>query len=92
MDTTELLAQVDILDYISQYCEFTEKGGEYWALSPFKEENTPSFSVDPIKQFFYEAFCKNKTWETPCFKASKLENSMWFVLFVTVVLIYINNL
>lgn len=54
MDTTELLAQVDILDYISQYCEFTEKGGEYWALSPFKEERTPSFSVDPIKQFFYD--------------------------------------
>lgn len=54
MDVTELLGEVDILDYISQYCDFEEKHGEYWALSPLKQENTPSFSVDREKQFFYD--------------------------------------
>lgn len=45
MEINELLEKVDILDYISQYCELEEKNGEWWCLSPFKEENTPSFSV-----------------------------------------------
>ena len=52
MDYEELLEEVDIYDYVSQYVELEERGGEYWGLSPFKEEKTPSFSVDTEKQRF----------------------------------------
>lgn len=54
IDVSELLEKVDILDYISQYAEFFEKGGEWWALSPLKKENTPSFSINVEKQCFYD--------------------------------------
>lgn len=54
MDIDDILAQVDILEYIQQYCELEEKNGEWWGLSPFKEEKTPSFSVNTEKQKFYD--------------------------------------
>ena len=54
MELSELIESVDILEYISQYTEFTEKNGEYWALSPFKDENTPSFSVRKETNSFYD--------------------------------------
>lgn len=54
MELSELIESVDILEYISQYTEFTEKNGEYWALSPLKEENTPSFSIRKEEQSFYD--------------------------------------
>lgn len=54
MNVEELLERVDIVEYISQYCDLEEKNGEYWALSPFKEENTPSFSVRQETQRFYD--------------------------------------
>ena len=49
-----MIASIDILEYISQFTEFTEKNGEYWALSPLKEENTPSFSVRKEENTFYD--------------------------------------
>ena len=54
MELSELIESVDILEYISQYTEFTEKNGEYWALSPFKDEKTPSFSVRKETNSFYD--------------------------------------
>ena len=54
MEVEEILDQVDILEYISQYCDFEKKGGEWWSLSPFTEEKTPSFSVNTEKQMFYD--------------------------------------
>ena len=54
MTLTELADSVDILQYISQYTEFEEKNGEYWALSPLKEEATPSFSVNTELNRFYD--------------------------------------
>lgn len=54
MELSELIESIDILEYISQYTEFTEKNGEYWALSPLKEENTPSFSVRKEENTFYD--------------------------------------
>lgn len=48
MEVSEILEAVDIVDYIGQYCELEERSdGEYWGCSPFTEENTPSFSVNP---------------------------------------------
>jgi len=54
VEPSELIESVDILEYISQYTDFTEKNGEYWALSPLKEENTPSFSVRKEENAFYD--------------------------------------
>lgn len=54
MELSELIESVDILEYISQYTEFTEKNGEYWALSPLKDEATPSFSIREEEQKFYD--------------------------------------
>lgn len=53
-DVQELIDSVDILEYISQYAEFEEKGGEYWCLSPLKSEMTPSFSVRKETNSFYD--------------------------------------
>lgn len=54
MELSDLLESIDIVEYISQYCEFEEKNGEYWALSPFKDENTPSFSVRREPAVFFD--------------------------------------
>lgn len=54
MEVDDVLEQVDILEYISQYLDLEEKNGEWWGLSPFKDENTPSFSVNTEKQRFYD--------------------------------------
>lgn len=54
MELSDLIESVDILEYISQYAEFTEKNGEYWALSPLKDENTPSFSIRRETNSFYD--------------------------------------
>lgn len=54
MTVEELVDSVDILEYISQFTEFEEKNGEYWALSPLKDENTPSFSVNTEMNKFYD--------------------------------------
>ena len=50
MEIEELLEQADILGYISQFVVLEPKNGEYWGLSPFQTEKTPSFSVDPSKK------------------------------------------
>ena len=54
VEVSEIVEAVDMEEYISQYCDFEERGGELWALSPFKEENTPSFSVNTEKGFWYD--------------------------------------
>lgn len=48
----DMLDQASIADYIRQYVELEEHNGELWGLSCFKEENTPSFSVNPEKNVF----------------------------------------
>ena len=54
VDLVELIDSIDILDYISQFADFEEKNGEYWALSPLKDENTPSFSVRKETNSFFD--------------------------------------
>ena len=54
MDAIEIINNTDIVEYISQFCDLTYRGGEYWGLSPFKQEKTPSFSVNAEKQNFYD--------------------------------------
>lgn len=52
MTWQELVKKCDILIYTSQFIELEYKNGEYWGLSPFKDERTPSFSVNEDKQVF----------------------------------------
>jgi DNA primase len=54
IEAAELLEKVDIIDYISQFCELEERDGEWWGLSPLKREFTPSFSVNREQQVFYD--------------------------------------
>lgn len=54
MDLSELIESIDIVDYISQFVELEEKNGEFWGLSPFKDEKTPSFSVRRESGSFYD--------------------------------------
>lgn len=54
MDLLEIMSMVDIVEYIKNFCDLEERGGEWWGLSPFKEEKTPSFSVNEEKQRFYD--------------------------------------
>lgn len=54
MEISDLIESVNIVEYISQFVELEEKGGEWWGLSCFKEENTPSFSVRESPPCFFD--------------------------------------
>lgn len=54
MELDDLIESIDIIEYISQYVELTQKGEEWWGLSCFKDERTPSFSVRKDPPFFYD--------------------------------------
>lgn len=54
MELAELIKSINIVDYISQFIDLEEKNGEYWGLSCFKDENTPSFSVREEPPVFYD--------------------------------------
>mgnify|MGYP002765743663 CR=1 FL=1 len=54
MELNELIESIDIVEYVSQFVELEEKNGEYWGLSPFRDENTPSFSVRRESGRFYD--------------------------------------
>lgn len=54
MEASEIIEAVDIVDYISQYTTLEQRGREWWGLSCFTDEVTPSFSVDPEKGVFMD--------------------------------------
>ena len=54
MELSELIDSIDIVAYISQFVELEQRGEEFWGLSPFKDEKTPSFSVRPNPPCFYD--------------------------------------
>lgn len=54
MEASDIVAAVDMVEYLSQYMDFTQKGRELWANSCFTSEKTPSFSLDPEKRYFYD--------------------------------------
>lgn len=53
VDTASLLDRVDIVQVIDRYVPLKKSGAEYEACCPFHTEATPSFKVNPVKQFYH---------------------------------------
>lgn len=49
----ELIAKIDIVDLISEYVSLKKSGRNYMGLCPFHSEKSPSFCVNPEKNFFH---------------------------------------
>jgi DNA primase len=49
----DLLDRVDIVEVIDRRVKLRKAGKNYSARCPFHDEKTPSFSVNPDKQFYY---------------------------------------
>lgn len=53
----ELIEEVrirnDIIEVVSSYVKLERKGRRYFGLCPFHNEKSPSFCIEPAKQFFY---------------------------------------
>ena len=49
----DLLARTDIVDVIGSRLTLKKTGKNYAACCPFHNEKTPSFTVNPAKQFYY---------------------------------------
>lgn len=49
----ELLTRVDVIDVVDSRVKLKKTGKNYSACCPFHNENTPSFTVSPDKQFYY---------------------------------------
>ena len=64
----DLLSRVDIVDFIQKRVPLKKAGKNWQACCPFHDEKTPSFSVNPQKQFYY------------CFGCSKGGNVLGFAM------------
>lgn len=49
----DLVERADIVDIIDSRVKLKKAGRNYQALCPFHDEKSPSFSVNPDKQFYY---------------------------------------
>ena len=54
MELQDIIDSVKIEEYIKQYIDLHEQNGELFGLSPFTEEKTPSFSVTPNTNLFFD--------------------------------------
>ncbi|HEY5716944.1 MAG TPA: DNA primase, partial [Motiliproteus sp.] len=64
----DLLNRTDIVDIVEERVQLKRAGRNYSGLCPFHKEKTPSFSVDPDKQFYY------------CFGCGAGGNALGFVM------------
>ncbi|MBX7243230.1 MAG: DNA primase [Bacteroidia bacterium] len=64
----EIYRVADIVEIISDYVTLKRKGANYWALSPFVKEKSPSFSVNPAKGIY------------KCFSSGKGGNAISFLM------------
>jgi len=64
----DLLARADIVDVIGAKVTLKKTGKNYSGLCPFHQEKSPSFTVEPAKQFYY------------CFGCGKGGNAVGFVM------------
>ncbi|MEP4076821.1 DNA primase [Haloferula sp.] len=54
----QVLAATDIVELIGSYLPVKRAGARYVCNCPFHNEKTPSFSIDPARQFFHCFGCK----------------------------------
>ena len=64
----DLLDRVDIVEVVDRRVKLKKTGKNYSARCPFHDEKTPSFSVNPDKQFYY------------CFGCGAGGNALGFVM------------
>jgi len=64
----DLLERLDIVEVVDRRVKLKRTGKNYSARCPFHEEKTPSFSVNPDKQFYY------------CFGCGAGGNALGFVM------------
>ena len=64
----DLLSRADIVDVVGACVTLRKTGKNYSGLCPFHQEKTPSFSVEPDKQFYY------------CFGCGKGGNAIGFTM------------
>lgn len=64
----DLLDRVDIVEVVDRRVKLKKTGKNYSARCPFHDEKTPSFSVNPDKQFYY------------CFGCGAGGNALTFVM------------
>jgi DNA primase len=64
----DLLDRIDIVEVIDRRVKLKKTGKNYSARCPFHDEKTPSFSVNPDKQFYY------------CFGCGAGGNALTFVM------------
>jgi DNA primase len=55
---SQVLAATNIVELIGKTVSLKKAGRKYLGLCPFHTEKSPSFNVDPVKQFFYCFGCK----------------------------------
>ncbi|MDC7221447.1 MAG: DNA primase [Spirochaetales bacterium] len=51
--TEEIKDKISLVDYIGQFVSLQNRGGRYWGCCPFHQEKTPSFTVDPDRNYFH---------------------------------------
>ncbi len=49
----EIKNRINIVDFISRYIQIKKVGMNFFALCPFHNEKTPSFAINPTKQYFH---------------------------------------
>lgn len=54
LELDDLIKSIDIVDFISNYVDLVQRGDEWWGLSCFKDEKTPSFSVRQKPPVFFD--------------------------------------
>ena len=54
----QVLSAIDIVELIGRTVALKRRGRDYVGLCPFHQEKTPSFHVNPAKQFFHCYGCK----------------------------------
>ncbi len=64
----ELLARADVVEIVGRYVPLKKGGANFMGLCPFHAEKSPSFSVNPVKQFFH------------CFGCGKSGDSIRFLM------------